>query len=72
MSRYIDAERFRKEISVDKYGHIETTITKLNIAIEHSTVDAVEVVRCKDCKYYIDSRCYHYRSVDDYRAGVYA
>ena len=22
------------------------------------TVDAVEVVRCKDCKHYIDGRCY--------------
>lgn len=40
--RLIDADAFRKEIPVDKYGHIETTITKLCIAIEHSKVDAVE------------------------------
>lgn len=50
--RLIDADALRKEIDVDKYGHINTTITRLNIAIERSKVDAVEVVRCKDCMWY--------------------
>ena len=39
--RLIDADAFRKEIEVDKYGNINTTITKLNIAMERSAVDAV-------------------------------
>lgn len=52
--RLIDADALRQEISVDKYGHIETTITKLNIALEHCTVDAVKVTRCKDCKHWLD------------------
>ena len=50
--RLIDADAFRKEIEVDKYGNINTTITKLNIAMERSTVDAVPVVRCKECRYF--------------------
>ena len=49
--RLIDADALRHEIPVDKYGHIETTITKLIIAIEHSEVDAVQIVRCKDCRW---------------------
>ena len=54
--RLIDADVLRTEIPVDKYGHIDTTITKLNIAMEHSRVDAVQVVRCMDCKYYPDGK----------------
>lgn len=50
--RLIDADRLRKELGVYKYGQrqLRTSITKLNIAIERSKVDAVEVVRCAECK----------------------
>lgn len=41
--RLIDADSLRREIPVDKYGNINTTITKFNIACEHSKVDAVPV-----------------------------
>lgn len=50
----IDAYTFRREIDkyVDKYGHINMTITQFMIAVEHSGVDAVPVIRCKDCEFY--------------------
>ena len=32
------------------------------------TVDAVEVVRCKDCKYYSDMGCYKTTSLDNFRS----
>ena len=41
--KLIDADKLRKEIPVDKYGNIETTITKFNIALEHSAIDAEPV-----------------------------
>lgn len=41
--RLIDENALRREIAVDKYGHIETTITRLNVAIERSRVDAEPV-----------------------------
>lgn len=50
--RLIDADALRREMPVDKYGTINTTITKFNIACEHSKVDAVPVIRCKECKWY--------------------
>lgn len=40
--RLIDANAFRQSLEVDRFGH--TDIVKVNIAIEKSTVDAVEVV----------------------------
>ena len=42
---YIDARKMRDFIEVDKYGYINTTITKLNIAIEKSRADVQEVRR---------------------------
>ena len=48
--RLIDANAFRQSLEVDRFGY--TDIVKVNIAIDKSTVDAVEVVRCKDCTYW--------------------
>lgn len=47
----LNKSKFRNEIAeyVDKYGHIETTITKLYIALEKS---GEPLVRCKDCKWW--------------------
>jgi len=42
--RLIDADALKKQMPIDRYGNIETSITKLNIAIERSTVEAVPVV----------------------------
>lgn len=41
--RLIDPKRFLKEIFVDRFGHIDTTITGLNIAMERSEVEAEPV-----------------------------
>jgi len=61
MARLIDADAFRKHLEVDKYGQINTTITKINIAIEKAKVEAEPVkhgkwiytgfmeVKCNNC-----------------------
>lgn len=53
MGRLIDEDGLKHSIweYTDKYGHIEMTINFFNILLERNRVDAVEVVRCKDCKY---------------------
>lgn len=50
--RLIDADALYHLLPIDRFGHINTTITKLNIAEEKCKVDAVPVVRCKDCTYW--------------------
>jgi len=45
--RLIDANAFRNNLEVDRFG--DTNIVKVNIALDKSTVDAVEVVQCKEC-----------------------
>ena len=68
MSRYIDLEEFEKRIN--NYIKPETLEEKALIewckdecirqAYCMPTADVVEVVRCKDCKYYDDGECeYH-------------
>lgn len=49
MSRYIDADKFKKNLKTDKYGN--TDVNEVGKAIGKSIVDVVEVVRCKDCKF---------------------
>ena len=53
--RLIDPKTFRLELDkldcIDKFGHVILPITKLNIALERSEVDAVPVVFCRDCKH---------------------
>ena len=55
MVRLIDPNTFRLELDeldcIDKFGYVVLPITKLNIALERSTVDAVPVCRCADCKH---------------------
>ena len=53
MSRYIDKEVVRRAIQEYCYSPKEITpggIAKVVMSVP--TVDAVEVVRCKDCKYW--------------------
>ena len=59
MSRYIDADALKNDLySIIKadYGYTADVLTGLTIAknvIDNApTVDAVEVVRCRDCKYH--------------------
>ena len=52
--RLIDENALIKEANADgAYGYVDAK----QIADAH-TVDAVEVVRCKDCKYLMFSDCY--------------
>ena len=70
MSRYIDADALKNDLySIIKadYGYTADVLTGLTIAknvIDNApTVDAVEVVRCRDCK--------HCREKDRSEAFVY-
>lgn len=67
MPRYIDADEAYKVLT--DYYHIRTELQHkaLKEAMERvPTVDAVEVVRCKDCEWRNCLRCYHKRSgMDD-------
>lgn len=57
MARLIDADVFKQQlhisewVEIDRYGNIHTNVNALNIALERSAIDAVPVIRCKDCKY---------------------
>ena len=48
MSRYIDADKLAKAVEDFPYGYRGMVLQKI---AEQPTVDVVEVVRCKDCKY---------------------
>lgn len=53
--RIIDADALKLDIMC-VYGSNPQYINWLNHA---PTIDAVPVVRCKDCKYYRDGDCWH-------------
>ena len=50
MSRYIDADVFIKNLKTNEHG--DTDVNQVEIAIDKSRADVVEVVRCKDCKWW--------------------
>lgn len=58
--RLIDKIKFKEELQrldcVDKFGYVILPITKLNIALERSAVDAVPVVRCRECKWFAEGK----------------
>lgn len=67
MARPIDADVFKQQlhisewVEIDRYGNIHTNVNALNIALERSAIDAVPVIRCKDCKYgerWAPDKCY--------------
>lgn len=51
MSRYIDAELLEPDTEWDDYEDGFTSYSQLNIDTAE-TADVVEVVRCKDCRYW--------------------
>lgn len=74
--RLIDADQLLQKLQkdplfpfVEEYGItrvIEAAPTIVDLVDEQPTVDAVEVVRCKDCKYGEPNgqhgcKCYHYK-----------
>ena len=50
MSRYIDAEKLKNVLADD--GLIRSDLIALRHIDEIPTANVVEVVRCKDCKYF--------------------
>lgn len=62
MERLIDANALMEEIKFEydlNYGEILTDPRKFADMVEDSlTVDAVEVVRCKDCKHFVQGEPY--------------
>lgn len=55
--RLIDAERIVYSWIIDKDGEEHDGITLQSIIDKMPTVDAVEVVRCKDCKKWETKNC---------------
>lgn len=51
MAEYIDRAKFLKEC-IKTFGNPSLQIKAIENIAEKCTVDAVEVVRCKDCKHY--------------------
>ena len=51
MSRYIDANKLKKSLSIPCASIIEIGETIIAQIDDQPTADVVEVVRCKDCKY---------------------
>lgn len=54
MSKYIDAEKLLSKIYYKSKSYLSGTDCSVNI---YGVVDAVEVVRCKDCKFYHKQEC---------------
>lgn len=58
MARYIDADKFIKDLQSEYHGMISDESLKIYKIIHRldnePTADVVEVVRCKECKYWIN------------------
>ena len=51
MSRYIDADKLKKSLSIPSASIIEIGNSIMAQIDDIPTADVVEVIRCKDCKY---------------------
>lgn len=55
--KLIDFEKARKSVMEILAGKVTTQVAvKVAIAMQEQSVDAVEVVRCKDCEYFCEAR----------------
>ena len=58
--RLIDYEKALKDVLNILRGKVTTvTAVLVTTAMKASTVDAVEVVRCKDCEHRKEKTCFH-------------
>ena len=55
--RLIDADELYDEIEYDALFSVQTAKDIVELIFSAPTVDAVEVVRCKDCKHYNGTWC---------------
>lgn len=63
MSKYINADELKRELEVS--GIIQHYGKQINLKIdEMSSADVVEVVRCKDCKFFKWRFCKHPRGLE--------
>ena len=68
MSRYIDADKIKEKLGAVRGGYscfleeersrYEVLSSAIKLINEQPTADAVEVVRCKDCKYSSPNKVY--------------
>lgn len=61
MARYIDTDEFEKRIKpYDTDDHMDKALYNFahNKMMDSPTADVVEVVRCKDCKYFDQAEKY--------------
>ena len=66
MSRYIDAEYDLHKLPF-YYDFSDDELIAIHSALKGiPTADVVEVVRCKDCKYYETTYCWEIHDDDDY------
>lgn len=56
MSRYIDKDKLLDDLNWHAPGEYKAKVT--GVITKQPEADVVEVVRCKDCKYCINSSCY--------------
>ena len=64
--RLIDADRLIDEFEDTIGNPISRTRLKLQVQ-NQPTIDAVEVVRCKDCRHCVGNRCRRNASLNDWR-----
>lgn len=67
MSRYIDADKIIYSWQIDPDGQEHDGVTLQSIINKMPSIDAVQVIRCKDCKYYKENTlaCGRYGLEDD-------
>lgn len=69
MSRYIDADEFKR--CTIKFGEEQNTQELANWLCQYIdcflTADVVEVVRCKDCKYWDSGECTYHSEPEEMR-----
>ena len=58
MSRYIDSDLLKAEFAGDFTKAYATPLIK-RIIDQQPTADVVEVVRCKNCQYFVSEICRH-------------
>lgn len=66
--KYIDHKKFNSKLNyiIRAYGLTGVISEKIKKAIKESeAADVVEVVRCKDCKHYHNTQCFHPSYGDD-------
>jgi len=59
MSRYVDAEYIKAVMLNDRLmqGNAEFTLYAQQVETQVNALPSIEIIRCGECKYYIDNMC---------------